>query len=98
MSARALLLAVAALLVAAPAAEADPPKAEIALGAKHHCVHTDVVATPQNLDVVRDALACLHNRTRAEKRMRTLVHNRALAEAAVDHARDLVARGRSART
>jgi uncharacterized protein YkwD len=92
MSARALLLAIAALLLAAPAAKADP-KAEIALGAKHLCVNTDVVATPENLGVVRDALACLHNRTRAERRMRTLVHNRALAEAAVGHAQDMVARG-----
>ncbi len=92
MPARALLLAVVLLLTAAPAAMAGP-KAEIALGAKHRCENTDIVATPENLTVVREALECLHNRTRALKRLRTLADNRALAEAAAGHAHDMVARG-----
>jgi len=92
MPARALLLALVLTLIAAPAAMAGPT-AEIALGAKFDCVNTDIVATPENLDLVREALACLHNRTRAERRLRTLVNNRALAAAAVGHAQDMVARG-----
>ena len=55
MPARALLLALVLTLIAAPAAMAGP-KAEIALGAKFDCVNTDIVATPDNLDLVRDAL------------------------------------------
>jgi uncharacterized protein YkwD len=79
------------LLTAAPASAG--PKAKIALGDKRECVNTDIVATPNNLGAVRDALACLHNRVRAERRLRTLAHNRALAEAATGHARDMVVRG-----
>ena len=47
----------------------------------------------ENLDLIRDAVACLHNRTRAQKRLRVLAPNDALAEAAAGHAGDMVARG-----
>jgi uncharacterized protein YkwD len=85
---RASVIALLVVLLTAPAAMAAP-KARVALA----CANTDVVATPDNLDVVRDALACLHNRARTEKRLRTLARNRALAEAATGHARDMVVRG-----
>lgn len=89
---RALVLALLLALTIAPAAVAKP-KAKIALGAKHRCANTDLAATPDNLDLIRDAVACLHNRTRAQKRRRALAHNGALAEAAAGHAGDMVTRG-----
>ena len=89
---RASVLALLLVLFTAPAAMADP-KAQIALGAKHRCENADLAATPENLDLIRDAVACLHNRTRAQKRLRALAANEALAEAAAGHAGDMVARG-----
>jgi len=88
---RASVIALLLVLLTAPAAMASP-EAQVALGAKHRCANTDVVATPENLDVIRDAVACLHNRTRALKRLRVLALNDALAEAAAGHAGDMVAR------
>jgi uncharacterized protein YkwD len=89
---RASVIALLLVLLTAPAAAAQP-KAKVALGAKHRCANTDVVATPENLDLIRDAVTCLHNRTRALKRLRVLAENEALAEAAAGHAGDMVARG-----
>jgi uncharacterized protein YkwD len=89
---RASVIALLLVLLTAPAAMASP-KAKVALGAKHRCVNTDVVATPENLELIRDAVACLHNRTRAQKRLRVLAENEALAQAAAGHASDMVARG-----
>ena len=89
---RASVIALLLVLLTAPAAAAQP-KAKVALGAKHRCANTDVVATPENLDLIREAVACLHNRTRALKRLRALAENEALAEAAAGHAGDMVARG-----
>jgi uncharacterized protein YkwD len=80
---RALVIALLVVLLMAPAASAAPRR----------CANTDVVATPENLDTIRDSLACLHNQARAGKRMRALTQNRALAEAAAGHADDMVARG-----
>ena len=86
MVARALLFAVVLVLVAAPAAEAKRAKPP-------SCANTDLMPTADNLELIRDAVACLHNRTRVQRRLRALTSNRALARAAAGHADDMVARG-----
>src|SRR5688500_14786367 len=89
---RASVIALLLVLLTAPAAAAQP-KAKVALGAKYRCANTDLMVTPENLDLIREAVECLHNRTRAQKRLRSLAPNDALAEAATGHAGDMVARG-----
>lgn len=103
MFVRAFLLALLLAVAGAPAAAAAST-AEVAVAPKKPkkikrpsapltCANADLVPTAANLDRIGDALACLHNLTRARGRVGTLAVNAALATAASRHADDMVARG-----
>ncbi len=64
--------------VAAPAAPAQ-------------CANTDLVPDAGNLELVRAALVCLHNRIRAQNGLPTLAENGALGSAGLAHSEDMVA-------
>jgi uncharacterized protein YkwD len=98
----------AGLLVAAPAANAGGKKktktvtATIALGDKRPvkarasvapCQNTDVVPTPETLELVRAAILCLHNQVRAEKGLPLLKENARLRKAAAGHSATMVNEG-----
>jgi uncharacterized protein YkwD len=99
----------AAVLVVAPAAangKTAPhhkgPKASIALGDKRKatartsaitCSNTDVMPTADNVELVRAAVLCLHNQTRAAKGLPLLRENAKLDKAALGHSNDMVAEG-----
>jgi uncharacterized protein YkwD len=57
------------------------------------CQNTDVLPTPENLDVVRAALLCLHNQIRAQNNLPLLKDNAKLRKAAVGHSSDMVGEG-----
>ena len=57
------------------------------------CANTELAPAAGNLDLIRDALACLHNQTRAGSGAGPLAFNDPLAAAAAGHANDMVARG-----
>jgi uncharacterized protein YkwD len=86
-----LLLAVALLLCAVPAA----PAFAAALPRTAHaaaCANADVVPAPGNLDLVRAAILCLNNEERGARGLRALKENSHLRQAAAGHAGDMVAR------
>jgi uncharacterized protein YkwD len=97
---------IAGLLIASPTADAakrdTKVKAKVALGAKKPikaaaaavpCTNTDVMPTAQNLDQVRAAVLCLHNKIRVEAGLPTLKDNAKLRKAAVGQSIDMVANG-----
>jgi uncharacterized protein YkwD len=93
-----LPLAVAALLCAALAL---PALAPARTGAKHSpakkasqvsCANVDLVPTAGNLDEVRAAVLCLHNRDRAAAGLPPLKENSKLRKAALGHSDDMVSR------
>ena len=97
-------VAVAAGLLLAGPAEAKKPKpvkATIALGDKRPvrahaagaCPNADVVPTPENVEVVRAALLCLHNQVRAENRLPALKDNPKLQKAALGHSYEMIGDG-----
>ena len=57
------------------------------------CANTTLTPDAGNLDLIRDALDCLHNQVRAQNRLGTLADNPALDAAAAGHTDDMVARG-----
>jgi uncharacterized protein YkwD len=57
------------------------------------CANTDLAPDAGNLELIRAALVCLHNRARAQNGLVTLAPNTALAVAAARHSDDMVARG-----
>jgi uncharacterized protein YkwD len=57
------------------------------------CQNTDVMPTPETLDLVRDALLCLHNQIRAQNDLPALRDNSKLAKAATGHSYDMVNEG-----
>lgn len=57
------------------------------------CQNTEVLPTPETLDVVRAALLCLHNQIRAERNLPLLKDNAKLRKAALGHASAMVAQG-----
>ena len=99
----------AGLLVAAPAANAAGTKkksktvtATIALGDKRQvkaraslapCQNTDVLPTAETLELVRDAILCLHNQIRADKGLPLLKENARLRKAAASHSATMVDEG-----
>ena len=96
----------AGLLFVAPAADAaskkKPVKATIALGDKRPkrahaavapCQNTDVLPSASNLEVVRDAILCLHNEIRADKGLPLLKENAKLRKAAASHSSAMVNEG-----
>ncbi len=86
-------LAIACVLVAlvAPAASqarpATPPKAT---AAAESCANTDLKPTRANLELVRDAVLCLHNRERASHGLPKLKENPKLRRAAERHSSNMV--------
>jgi uncharacterized protein YkwD len=93
-----LPLAVAALLCAALALPALAPARS---GAKHAparkasqvaCANVDLVPAADNLDDVRAAVLCLHNRDRAAAGLPPLKENSKLRRAALGHSDDMVSR------
>jgi uncharacterized protein YkwD len=104
----ALLVAALLLPSGATAAVWTPGKANvraaIALGKSGHhkararraqqgCANADVAPTAANLDVVREAVLCLHNEIRAERDLPLLRENARLRRAAEGHSADMVERG-----
>jgi uncharacterized protein YkwD len=104
---RLFAVAVAAAVLVAPAAahaESAPPKgikATISLGKKRgpkakvarNCANTDVMPAPENVELVRDAVLCLHNQIRAEHGLPLLKENAKLRKAAAGHASEMVDEG-----
>ena len=74
----AVVLAFAALLAPATA------------GAAQGCANTDLKPTSANLELVRDAVLCLHNRERAERGLSKLKENPKLRRAAERHSSHMV--------
>jgi uncharacterized protein YkwD len=88
---RLLLAAVlaACALIVLPSAAADGAKPK----GKRHCSGTNAQPQAGNLDDVRDAVLCLHNRERAARDLPALRENSKLRHAADDHSADMVAQG-----
>jgi uncharacterized protein YkwD len=84
-----LLLAVLLLLALPGAAEASKGGSKKARSASQ-CANTDVVPDAGNLDAVRDAVLCLHNRVRSARGLAPLKEHAKLREAAEGHAADMV--------
>ena len=57
------------------------------------CANTTLTPDAGNLDLIRDALSCLHDQVRSQHRLGTLRENAALAAAAATHTDDMIARG-----
>jgi uncharacterized protein YkwD len=84
------------------AAHAGDVKATVALGDKRparahvaaaDCENTDLAPTAANLDLVRAAVLCLHNKIRAQKGLPLLKENAKLRKAAVAHSSEMVNEG-----
>ena len=80
----------ALVALVAPAASqarpATPPKAKASQG----CANTDLKPTRANLELVRDAVLCLHNRERASHGLPRLKENPKLRRAAERHSSNMV--------
>lgn len=57
------------------------------------CANTDLMPTPDNLELIEDAILCLHNKIRAERGLPSLRRNSKLAKAAASHSSDMVSEG-----
>jgi uncharacterized protein YkwD len=57
------------------------------------CTNTDVMPTPETVEVVRAALLCLHNQIRAQKGLPLLKENAKLRKAALGHSSAMVNQG-----
>ena len=57
------------------------------------CQNTDVLPTPDNVELVRAAILCLHNQIRANRGLPLLRENARLRRAAAAHSADMVSRG-----
>ena len=105
--AAALTLLSVGLLVPTATSHAGPPKgvkrtakAHVALGGKAkaraaqgECANADAAPGAGNVDAVRSAILCLHNRIRADRGLPLLKENARLRRAAVAHSADMVSRG-----
>jgi uncharacterized protein YkwD len=95
-----LAAALATSIAAAPAAA--KPKVTHKKKRKHAvakaatpavCANTTLTPDAGNLDLIRDALDCLHDQVRSQHRLGLLRANAALAAAAASHTDDMIARG-----
>lgn len=86
-----ILLAVLAASLLAPGAArgAAPDVAAAALG----CPNADLTPAAGNLELVEDAIVCLHNGVRAQGGLRGLRENARLRRAALGHSGHMVAAG-----
>ena len=71
------------------AAKKKPVKAVAAQA----CANTDLLPTAANLPLIRAAVLCLHNQTRAQQGLPALKENARLDKAALGHSNDMVAAG-----
>jgi uncharacterized protein YkwD len=81
----AIVLALTALIV--PAGAQARPAASLA---QQRCANTSLKPTRANLELVRDAVLCLHNRERADHGLPELRENPKLRRAAERHASNMV--------
>src|SRR5688500_1069877 len=79
------LLAVVTAVCALSLAGAAPASAA--------CANEDTIPTADNLDLIREAVICLHNEARADAKVEPLESDARLAEAAGRHAGDMVSQG-----
>jgi len=87
-----LVLCSALLLLALPAsATAAKDGAKRKASSAQQCSGTDVMPDAGNLDEVRAAVLCLHNRERAERGLPLLKEHAKLRQAAAGHSDDMVA-------
>lgn len=91
---RCTLLVLLAALVAAPAAEAKakPKRLNVAVAAQA-CADADLEPAPDNLERIRDAVLCLHNQVRAQRKLPALRENARLRRAALGHSQNMVSAG-----
>jgi uncharacterized protein YkwD len=92
---RVLLVVCAALLLLALPASAMAGKdgGKRKARSASQCVNTDVIPDAGNVDEVRAAVLCLHNRERAERGLPLLKEHAKLRQAAEGHSDDMVAGG-----
>lgn len=57
------------------------------------CTNTTITPAPENLELVRTTLLCLHNQIRVQAGLPTLKDNARLRKAAIGHSNDMVADG-----
>jgi uncharacterized protein YkwD len=57
------------------------------------CANEDTIPTAENLELIREAVICLHNQARDEKKLAWLERDGRLTAAADRHAQDMVAQG-----
>jgi uncharacterized protein YkwD len=86
----ALITLLTALLLAPAAGVAEGKKQRPRAQASQECADVDLEATKDNLDRIRAAILCLHNKIRAERDLPALRENRRLRKAALGHSRDMV--------
>ena len=55
------------------------------------CANTDLLPDADNLDLIREALDCLHDQIRSQRGLGTLAENAALDAAAAAHTDDMIA-------
>jgi uncharacterized protein YkwD len=67
-----------------------PSQAAVQAQVPAECPNADLVPDPGNLETVRAAILCLHNKVRAENRLRPLHPNARLRAAAERHSSDMV--------
>jgi uncharacterized protein YkwD len=86
--------------VKATIALGDKRPAKARIGAKKRkarasmtCANTDLMPAADNLELVADAILCLHNTIRAERGLPSLRHNTKLAKAALSHSSSMVSEG-----
>jgi uncharacterized protein YkwD len=72
-------------------ASAKKPKAKTSQNVV--CQNTDVLPTNENLELVRDAILCLHNQVRVQHNLPLLKENAKLRKAASGHSADMVGEG-----
>jgi uncharacterized protein YkwD len=68
-------------------------KHRVKASAAQACANSDVLPTADNLALVRAAVLCLHNQTRAAQGLPLLRENAKLDKAALGHSSDMVAAG-----
>ncbi len=89
---RCTLLVLLAVLVAAPAAEAKAKRLNVAVAAQA-CADADLEPAPDNMERIRDAVLCLHNRVRSQRDLPPLRENPRLRRAAIGHSQNMVSAG-----
>ncbi len=98
MSSRVRILTVLALasMLALATAVADakrPSKAKLRTIAAQQCADADLEPAARNLERIRRAVLCLHNKVRAQNGLAPLRENRRLRRAARAHSQDMTAAG-----